>query len=88
MKNEDTISIFSRYQNWITVTPKHKDRRHPLEKAKATKKEQTSRIMPKWMEIRNSQSTQRTHSSYQKHFYVKEKNNFSLALKIYSIHKN
>ena len=39
------------------MTPKHKDRRHPLEKAKATKKEQTSRIMPKWMEIRNSQST-------------------------------
>lgn len=57
VKNEDTISVFSRYQNWITVTPKHKDRRHPLEKAKATKKEQTSRIMPKWMEIRNSQST-------------------------------
>ena len=50
-KNEDTLRIFSRYQNWITVNPKTKDRRHPLEKMKAANMEATSAIMPKWMEI-------------------------------------
>ena len=32
--NEDTISVFSKFQKWITVTPKKKDRRHPLESLK------------------------------------------------------
>ena len=50
-KNEDTISIFSRYQNWITVDPKNMDRRHPLEKSKVNQMIQTSKIMPKWMEL-------------------------------------
>jgi hypothetical protein len=50
-KNEDTISIFSRYQNWITVDPKNMDRRHPLEKLKVNQMVQTSKIMPKWMEL-------------------------------------
>ena len=45
------MRIFSRYQNWITVNPKTKDRRHPLEKMKAANMEATSAIMPKWMEI-------------------------------------
>ena len=48
-KKNDTISVFSRYQNWITVTPKNKDRRHALEKVKATNMEESSNIMPKWM---------------------------------------
>lgn len=37
-KNEDTISVFSRFQKWITVTPKKKDRKHPLEKLKIVNK--------------------------------------------------
>lgn len=53
IKKEDTISVFSRYQNWITVTPRSKDRRHPLEKIKPTKKEDASRTMPKWMELKS-----------------------------------
>ena len=49
-KKNDTLSVFSRYQNWITVTPKNRDRRHALEKKKTTNMEETSSIMPKWME--------------------------------------
>ena len=49
--NEDTINIFSKHQNWITVNPKTMDRKHPLEKMKAENMEVTSKIMPKWMEI-------------------------------------
>jgi len=33
-KNEDTVSVFSKFQKWITVTPKKMDRKHPLEKLK------------------------------------------------------
>ena len=40
----------SKQQNWITVSSKTKDRRHPLEKIIQTKKETTSKIMPEWME--------------------------------------
>ena len=54
-KNEDTIHILSKHQNWITVTPKSKDRTHPLEKMKAINLEATSKIMPKWMEIKSKQ---------------------------------
>ena len=52
-KNEDTISIISKQQGWITVTPKTNYRKRPLEKMKAENMEVTSRIMPKWMEIRH-----------------------------------
>ena len=53
IKKEDTIKVFSRYQNWITVTPKKQDRRKALEKIKILKKDVTSKLMPKWMEIKN-----------------------------------
>ena len=54
-KNEDTIHILSKHQNWITVTPKHRDRTRPLEKMKAINLEATSKIMPKWMEIKQKE---------------------------------
>ncbi len=50
-KNEETLNILSRYSNWITVTPKSKNRRYPLEKMKI-KLDETSRIMPNWMQIK------------------------------------
>ena len=50
-KNEDTINIISKHQSWITVSPRTKDRKRPLEKMKAENMEVTSKIMPKWMEI-------------------------------------
>ena len=34
-KNEDTINILSKHQNWITTSPLTNDRRHPFEKQKA-----------------------------------------------------
>ncbi|MCQ2819771.1 MAG: hypothetical protein MJ252_21105 [archaeon] len=49
IKQQDTVAVFSRYNNWITVTPKHMDRRHPLEKEKMRDEKGTSRIMPYWM---------------------------------------
>ena len=33
-KNEDTINILSKHQNWITTSPLTNDRRHPFEKQK------------------------------------------------------
>jgi hypothetical protein len=35
LNKEDTLFIISRYQSWITVTPKGKNRKRPLEKLKA-----------------------------------------------------
>lgn len=52
IKNGDTLSVFSRYNKWITVTPTSKDRRRPLEKIKIQKMEETSKIMPNWMQIK------------------------------------
>lgn len=54
IKNEDTLSIFSRYQKWITVTPRTKNRKRPLEGLKKEKMEETSKVMPKWMQIRGT----------------------------------
>jgi len=51
-KNEETLSVFSRYNKWITVTPKSKNRRKPLEKMKIEKMDETSKIMPNWMQIK------------------------------------
>ena len=51
--------MFSRYQGWITVKPGSKDRRHPLEKIKTAKKEETSQIMPQWMKSKYSFSSRK-----------------------------
>ena len=51
-KNEETISVFSRFNKWITVTPKNKNRRNAMEKIKTTKMDETSKIMPNWMQIK------------------------------------
>ena len=51
-KKEDTIRVFSRFENWITVYPQDYDRRKALEKIKTYKKDVTSELMPKWMEIK------------------------------------
>jgi len=51
IKKGDSLSVFSRYQKWITVTPKNKNRHKPLEKIKNSKKDETSKIMPSWMQI-------------------------------------
>jgi hypothetical protein len=50
-KNEETLFLLSRYNRWITVTPKSKNRRLPLEKMKIEKLDSTSRITPNWMQI-------------------------------------
>jgi hypothetical protein len=55
IKNEETLSVFSRYQKWITVTPRTKNRRKSLERQKITKMEETSKIMPSWMQIKKQE---------------------------------
>ena len=57
-KNEETLSVFSRYNKWITVTPKTKNRRRPLEKMKIEKMDETSKIMPNWMQIKAKKDMQ------------------------------
>ena len=52
IKKEDTITVFSKNQNWLTVTPKEQNRRKALEKIKNLNNDITSKLMPKWMEIK------------------------------------
>ena len=49
-KNEDTLNILSKHQNWITVSPKTMDRNHPLEKIRHGLHE-VSNVAPIWMDI-------------------------------------
>ena len=53
VKKEDTITVFSKNYNWLTVTPRKQDRRKALEKIKIIDMEVTSKLMPKWMEIKH-----------------------------------
>ena len=51
-KKEDLITVFSKNQNWLTVTPRKQDRRKALEKNKILNMEVTSKLMPKWMDLK------------------------------------
>ena len=57
LNNEETVSIFSKFQKWITVTPKHKNRKRPLEKEKIESMDKTSKIMPNWMQAKHKETT-------------------------------
>ena len=52
VKKQDTITVFSKNQNWLTVTPRGKDRRNALEKKRILDMDVTSKLMPRWMEIK------------------------------------
>ena len=47
-KNNQNLSVLSRFNNWITVTPKKRNRRFNLEKEKQDLHE-VSKIAPDWM---------------------------------------
>ena len=51
-KNEEAIHLLSKQQKWITISPKTRDRRHPLEKSKVMNDENHDKLIPKWMKIR------------------------------------
>ena len=51
-KNEEAIHILSKQQNWITISPITRDRKHPLEKSKVMNDENHDKLIPKWMKIR------------------------------------
>ena len=51
-KNEEAIHILSKQQNWITISPVTRDRKHPLEKSKVMNDENHDKLIPKWMKIR------------------------------------
>ena len=57
IKKQDTITVFSKNQNWLTVTPKKKDRRNALEKKKILDMDATSKLMPRWMEIKGGKKS-------------------------------
>ena len=56
---EDTIFVLSKFNRWVTVTPKSKNRKRPLESQRVVIKfilfqesmDQESRVMPQWMQI-------------------------------------
>jgi len=50
LKNDGTVFVLSKFQNWITVTPELRNRNQPLEKARV-KLDHESKIMPQWMQI-------------------------------------
>ena len=66
LEKQETISLLSKTKNWITVTPKHKNRRNPLEYVKV-KNCEGSKILPKWMQNAYSKPLTNdlfTHKSY------------------------
>jgi hypothetical protein len=71
--NEDTINIISKHQNWITISPRSMDRKHPLEKMKAENMEVTSKIMPKWMEIKHKKAKRLENLKVAEYFPLKQK---------------
>ena len=66
LEKQETITLLSKTKNWITVTPKHKNRRNPLEYVKV-KNCEGSKILPKWMQNAYSKPLTNdlfTHKSY------------------------
>ena len=72
-KNEDTINILSKHQNWITTSPRTYDRKHPLEKKKALNMEETSKIMPKWMEIKHKNNKKEENMKSIEYYPIRQK---------------
>jgi hypothetical protein len=56
IKKDETLSVFSRFQKWITITPKSKNRKMPLEKIRTQKMDETSKKMPNWMQINHDKN--------------------------------
>jgi hypothetical protein len=81
IKKGDTLSVFSRYQKWITVTPKNKNRHKPLEKIKNSKKDATSKIMPSWMQINiDKEKLRQDEMTSQKYDCIRDVNIFKNVL--------
>ena len=72
-KNEDTINIISKHQSWLTTSPKTFDRKRPLEKKKVLNVEETSQIMPKWMQIKHKKSKKEDSFKSTKYYPIKQK---------------
>lgn len=47
---EESIRVFSRFNNWITVSPKTKSRKHAFEKNISTNAQNRDKVIPKWMQ--------------------------------------
>lgn len=54
LEKEETITLLSKNKNWITVTPKHRNRNKPLESIKV-KNDETSKVIPSWMRSKFTQ---------------------------------
>ena len=72
-KNETSLNILSKQQNWITVNSKTKDRRYPLERNIQTEKETTSKIMPEWMESKYNDCLQKDNFKLVEYYPTKQK---------------
>jgi hypothetical protein len=49
-QKEESIRVFSRFNNWITVSPKSKSRKHAFEKNISTNRLNRDKVIPKWMQ--------------------------------------
>ena len=78
-KNEDTINILSKYQSWITTSPLTNDRRHPFEKQKTSYNE-TTKIMPKWMEIKFKNAKKEENLKSTEYYPIRQKCKKQMAL--------
>ena len=72
-RNEETINVISKHQNWITISPRTNDRKHPLEKSKALPFEETSKIIPKWMEIKHKKFKQEENLKSIEYYPIRQK---------------
>lgn len=82
---DGTMTIISRNQGWITVTPKHKDRKKPVEKYGVSgDAAKTSKLTPNWMQCqypKNKSDAMKSHipkttnlRAEQKRTYLVERN--------------
>lgn len=74
------MHILSRQRDWITVNSKTKDRKHPLEKMVHTNKETTSKIMPKFMEVKYKEFKQKDNFKLVEYYPTKQKAKQLLSL--------
>ncbi len=49
-QKEESIRVFSRFNNWITVSPKSKNRKHAFEKNISSNMQNRDKVIPKWMQ--------------------------------------
>lgn len=74
-KTEDTLNVLSKYQNWITVSTKTRNRKRPLEKLKPTNPNLNDKLLPSWMVIKGKNKFRKSDEVFKsiEYYPIKEK---------------